>query len=65
MNRSERFARFAGTEAVSSDLKRKSVLGTLMTGAGGAADFVIRVASTLILTGLLVPEDFGQVAMVN
>ena len=65
MNRSDKFARFAGTEAVSSDLKRKSVLGALMTGAGGAADLVLRLGSTLILARLLVPEYFGLVAMVT
>ena len=65
MNRSDQFERFAGREAVSSDLKRKSVLGALMTGAGGAADFVLRLGSTLILARLLVPEYFGLVAMVT
>lgn len=65
MSRSERFARFAGTEAVSSDLKRKSVLGALATGAGGGVGFSLRLAATLILARLLVPEDFGLVAMVT
>jgi PST family polysaccharide transporter len=65
MSRSENFERFAGTEAVSGDLKRKSVMGALMTGAGGALDFVLRLASTLILARLLVPEHFGLVAMVT
>ena len=64
MSRSERFAHFASTEAVSSDLKRKSVLGALATGAGGGLGFSLRLASTLILARLLVPEDFGLVAMV-
>jgi len=65
MNQSENFARFAGTEAVSGDLKRKSVLGALTTGAGGAVDFVVRLGSTLILARLLLPEHFGLVAMVT
>jgi PST family polysaccharide transporter len=65
MSRSENFERFAGTEAVSGDLKRKSVLGALTTGAGSALDFAIRLASTLILARLLVPEHFGLVAMVT
>jgi PST family polysaccharide transporter len=65
MSRSENFERFAGTEAVSVDLKRKSVLGALITGGGGALDFVLRLGSTLILARLLVPEQFGLVAMVT
>lgn len=65
MSRSENFERFAGTEAVSGDLKRKSVLGALVTGAGGAVDFILRLGSTLILARLLVPEHFGLVAMVT
>jgi len=36
-----------------------------MTGAGSGADFVLRLASTLILARLLVPEQFGLVAMVT
>jgi len=65
MNRSRSFARFAETEAVSDDLKRKSVVGALTTGAGGALDLVLRLGSTLILARLLVPEDFGLVVMVT
>lgn len=65
MSRSERFSRFAATEAVASDLKRKSVLGALATGAGGGVGFSLRLASILILARLLVPEDFGLVAMVT
>lgn len=65
MSRSDNFERFAATDAVSGDLKRKSVLGALATGAGGAFDFVLRLGSTLILARLLVPEHFGLVAMVT
>jgi PST family polysaccharide transporter len=65
VNRSENFARFAGTDGVSGDLKRKSVLGALTTGAGSALDFGLRLGSTLILARLLVPEQFGLVAMVT
>ena len=65
MSRSKNFARFADTAAVSGDLKRKSVMGALVTGGGGALDFVLRLGSTLILARLLVPEHFGLVAMVT
>jgi len=65
MSRSDNFERLAATDAVSGDLKRKSVLGALATGAGGALDFVLRLGSTLILARLLVPEHFGLVAMVT
>ena len=65
MSRSGDFERFAATDSVSADLKRKSVLGALATGAGGAFDFVLRLGSTLILARLLIPEHFGLVAMVT
>ena len=65
MSQPDKFARFADTKAVSDDLKRKSVVGALTTGAGGAVDFVLRLGSTLVLARLLVPEDFGLVAMVT
>ena len=65
MNRPDNFERFARTEEVRGDLKRKSVLGALATGAGGSLDFVLRLGSTLILARLLVPEHFGLVAMVT
>ena len=39
------FARFAKTESVSADLKRKSVVGALTTGVGTALDFVLRLGS--------------------
>ena len=65
MSRSDNFERFAATNALSSDLKRRSVLGALVTGAGGASVFVLRLGSTLILLRLLVPEPFGLVAMVT
>jgi PST family polysaccharide transporter len=65
VSRSENFARFAGTEAASGDLKRKSVLGALTTGASGGVDFVLRLGSTMVLARLLVPEHFGMVAMVT
>ena len=65
MSRGDNFERFAATDRVSVDLKRKSVLGALATGAGGALDFVLRLGSTLVLARLPVPEDFGLVAMVT
>jgi len=65
VSRSDNFARFAETESVSSSLRRKSVLAAVTTGAGSSLDFGIRLATTLILARLLVPEDFGLIAMVT
>jgi polysaccharide transporter, PST family len=45
-------------------LKRRSVHGSLVTVASQAAKMVIQLASQVILARLLVPADFGLVAMV-
>jgi PST family polysaccharide transporter len=60
----EGFARFAGTEGVRAQLKRKSVRGALFVASGGAVDFLLRFGAIAILARLLVPEDFGLLAMV-
>lgn len=65
MSRTDDFERFAGTSDVSGDLKRRSVLGALATGGGQVLDMVLRLGSTLVLARLLVPEQFGLVAMVT
>ena len=65
MSRTDDFQRFAGTSEVSGDLKRRSVLGALATGGGQVLDLTLRLGSTLVLARLLVPEQFGLVAMVT
>jgi O-antigen/teichoic acid export membrane protein len=64
MRHQEKFSKFADTGAVRQNLKRNSVRGVFfMVGAGGV-DFIIRLASTLLLARLLSPTDFGLVGMV-
>jgi O-antigen/teichoic acid export membrane protein len=65
MTESDGFARFAGTDAVLANLKRKSVRGAAFVALGGAGDFVLRLGAIAILARLLSPEDFGLVAMVT
>jgi O-antigen/teichoic acid export membrane protein len=64
MTKADKFAKFADTDAIRQNLKRKSVRGVLFMVGGGGADFIIRLASTFFLTRLLSPNDFGLVAMV-
>jgi O-antigen/teichoic acid export membrane protein len=64
MTEAEKFAKFADTDAVRQNLKRKSVRGALFMVSGGGADFGIRLISTFLLARLLSPADFGLVAMV-
>lgn len=59
----DKFERLAGTKDVSSNLKSKSIVGAIASGAGGLADFVLRLGSTMVLARLLLPEDFGLLAM--
>jgi O-antigen/teichoic acid export membrane protein len=65
MNRSEKFARFADTDCVRSNLKQSSLRGALFTAAGGGLDFGLRLVSTLILARLLIPEHFGLIGMIT
>lgn len=60
----DRFRRFSGTEGIRANLKRHSVRGALFTASGQGLDFVMRLVTIGVLARLLLPEDFGLVAMV-
>lgn len=64
MNRAEKFNQLAGGEVVSRNLKEKSVRGALFMGIWNGFDFILRMATSVILARILVPEHFGLVAMV-
>jgi O-antigen/teichoic acid export membrane protein len=53
------------TEHLHADLKGRSVRGGLMTLTSQGAQFIVQTASTMVLARLLVPADFGLVAMVT
>lgn len=65
MNRGDKFLRFAETQAVREDIKRKSVRGALFMASLGGIDFLFRLISLAVLARLLVPEHFGLIAMVT
>jgi PST family polysaccharide transporter len=65
MTSADRFTRYTETEGVRKHLKQKSVRAAVFMASGGGFDFAIRLASIAILGRLLVPEDFGVVAMVT
>jgi PST family polysaccharide transporter len=58
------FARFSQPVTGGDGLRRKSVRGAFFMATGGTAEFALRLVVTVILARLLVPEDFGLVAMV-
>ena len=64
MTRAEKFSKFADTDGVRQNLKRKSVRGVLFMVSAQGIDLVIRLASTFLLARLLSPTEFGLVAMV-
>jgi PST family polysaccharide transporter len=64
MTPSDKFARFANTDAVRQHLKRKSVRGLFFMMGGSGADLILRLVPTFLLARLLSPNDFGLVAMV-
>jgi len=53
------------TEYLKTDLKGRSVRGGAATMLGQGSHFVIQIASTMVLARLLVPADFGLIAMVT
>jgi O-antigen/teichoic acid export membrane protein len=61
----EKFAAIATTEAIRPELRQRSVRGAIYMAVSGGGDFVLRLVSTYILARLLIPEDFGIVAMVT
>gem|GEM_PF-128312 len=65
MNGSDRFARFSGTDGVRANLKHKSIRGAVFMASGNAADVLVRMVSIAILARLLLPADFGLIAMVT
>jgi len=64
MNESHSFDRFSRTDDVRTNLKRKSVRGAVFMASGNGADILVRFVSIVILARLLMPEEFGLVAMV-
>lgn len=53
------------TRHLTADIKGRSVRGGAATILGHGATFIIHSASTVILARLLVPADFGLIAMVS
>lgn len=53
------------TDHLSGDLRKRAVSGAVVTAAAQAAKFVINLLSAIVLARLLMPEDFGLVAMVT
>jgi PST family polysaccharide transporter len=64
MNEPNSFDRFSRTDDVRANLKQKSIRGAVFMASGNAADILVRFGSIAILARLLVPEDFGLIAMV-
>jgi O-antigen/teichoic acid export membrane protein len=61
----ERFKRLLGSQAKASDLKSRTIhSGVFAVGAEGV-EFVFRLGSIIVLARLLVPEQFGLIAMVT
>jgi len=51
-------------ENLKSDLKGRSVRGGAVTVVAQGAQFILRMASTVVLARLLTPQDYGLIAMV-
>src|SRR5262245_21347620 len=47
------------------DMRQKAIRGVIAKLCGQVVDFVLRIASLVILARLLSPQDFGLVAMVT
>jgi O-antigen/teichoic acid export membrane protein len=53
------------TDHLLGDLRKRAVSGTLVTVAAQASKFALNFISAIVLARLLMPEDFGLVAMVT
>jgi PST family polysaccharide transporter len=53
------------TDHLLPDLKRRTISGGVVTVSAQAAKFALNLVSTVILARLLIPRDFGLVAMVT
>jgi PST family polysaccharide transporter len=60
----ERNKHFFETETVRANLKAKSIRGAASLLTSGAANFVISLTATSVLARILMPADFGLLAMV-
>ncbi len=56
---------FFDTTRITSDLKFYAVRGGAITLAGQVCRQVIQLVSTVVLARLLIPEDFGLIAMIS
>ena len=53
------------TDVAHRDLKRRTAHGVFVSLVAQAANFVLRTGSMMVLARLLIPKDFGLVAMVT
>nr|WP_294870116.1 lipopolysaccharide biosynthesis protein [uncultured Pedobacter sp.] len=65
MNRDKQYNKWLETSHLTQDLKSHSISGGFNTVAGQVLSFGINILSTIILARLLVPGDYGLVAMVT
>ena len=65
MDDQERHEEFFCTNRPSDDLGLRSVRGGLVTVGSQGVSFVLGLGSTMVLARLLVPDDFGLIAMVG
>src|SRR5436305_10095373 len=64
-DKEERNQEHIKTDHLLPDLKRRTISGGVVTGSAQAAKFGLNLVSTVILARLLIPRDFGLVAMVT
>jgi O-antigen/teichoic acid export membrane protein len=65
MTRAERFQQLTTSQGVDDGLKKRSIQGGAFAMTAEGCDFVLRVASIVVLARLLVPEYFGLISMVT
>ncbi len=64
MSNPDRFARFGRTDSVRADVKQKSIRSAVFVASGNVGETLVRFLSIAVLARLLLPEDFGLVAIV-
>jgi O-antigen/teichoic acid export membrane protein len=56
---------YFGTDNLVHDLQGRSFRGGVVTVAGQSANFLLQMGATVVLARLLMPRDFGLIAMVT
>ena len=63
--KTEKYTSFFDTDQLKGDMKQRAIRGGMITSASQGILFLLRIASTMVLARMLIPEHFGLIGMVT